>query len=396
MNKSELKNQLLAAKRDGASKDDLFKMAEEHYPELRKAPWGGYTDEFDNLDTKHKPLSVRFLTNKVRKLRDYFIENGLVEANPRDLPPDIARQMRVVNRRPNGNWATEDIQKYIDNLPAHRYNYHVSMGDYDYIQRHSHENSNVFRLQMTNDMLQKLKANPAVWRSFMNQHNLSARSSHPVIPGTIGWVRWTGDKSGIHVDEVQTDFGTRPWSAMIEENVQEGMKHGMILRVNPGPPVTYDRAPPISPEEADYFRNRFKAMLPDEHLAAIRDIIWMGKSPAEVLHEGFHQWARESGFAGVPIHVWTPQAKALISDIKPDRQVPGHMNLTYKDIPVKMGFEKGVYGELPTQSNPEHKIAPEPVPGGLWQPSNETFKEKIRKEESPISELIGFIEDLCK
>ncbi len=394
MVKSELKNQLLAAKRDGADSETLMKMAEEHYPELRKAPRGDDGDGWGSMDAKHKPVNVRFLTNKVRKLRDWFIENNLMEANPRDLPADIARAMRAVGRRPNGNWATEDIQKYIDSQPTHRYNYNSSLGDYDYIQRHSHENSNVFRLQMSDDMLKQLKASPAMFRSFMNQHRLSEGSTHPVIPGTIGWVRWTGDKKGIHVDEVQTDFGTRPWSAMIEENIQEGLKYGMIYKVNPGPPVEYLRQPPLSPADADTMRNRFKQMLPDEHLEGIRGVIWNGKHPAEVLHEAFHQWARDSGFAGTPIHVWSPTAKAFLSDIKPDRPVPGHMHATYKDIPVKMGMVPGVYGELPTQSNPENKAPKEPVPGGLWQPSNSTFKEVIRKTEE--EEILSFIQDLSK
>jgi len=52
--------------------------------------------------------------------------------------------------------------------------------------------------------------------------------------------------------------------------------------------------------------------------------------------------------------------------------LPVHMQEGYGNIPKKMKYSEGTYGELPTQSNPEHK-------------GNPTYKEAIRKSEVDAS-----------
>ena len=248
------------------------------------------------------------------------------------------------------------------------------MGVYDYIQRHNNLNSNVFRLNLTSEQAAKLNAE-GVLGSFMNMHAISKGSQHPVQPGTIGWVRWTGDKDGIHIDEVQSDYG-RKWSALIEHQLGKEVAEGRM-----------------TPEAADFHRKDLYGKLPDEHLKKIQKILFGNKQPAEILHEGFHQWARENNFAGTPVHIWSPEAKAALNGMDQHAPLPGHYVVTYKDVPEKMGMEPGKYGQIPTQDTKsiikgkrKRKGSEDEVD---WAGSNQTFKDKIRKTEELLKTYIA-------
>lgn len=334
-------------------------------------------DILEDIDRHYKPIQVRPFTNKIRKLRDHFIENGIDVAQPRALPQHIAQALKNVGRTPSGDFSAKLIQQYIDSAPAQSYNW--STGSYDLLpmpegyrhrwgkftprewaQRHSDELSNVFRLHLNSQHVQQLKQ-AGVYSTFVNMDKLAAESGHPVEPGTIGWVRWTGDKTGIHSDEVQTDYSRR-WSDFIREELDDLKNAGQIGQ-----------------GQYQQYLAHYSQTLPDEHQAVIQKILFGNHPPAAVLHEAFHQYARENGFVNTPIHVWTPESKAKLGKLDTNRPLPKHYHSTYRDVPEKLGISTdGKYGEIPTQSNPQYT-------------GESTIKDQIRKTESAVEKLLSVL-----
>jgi len=326
-----------------------------------------------DFDGQYTPIEFALGTNKLRQLRDWLISHRMKKVNEHDerLPVPIKQALAHTGRDYDGNFSVERIQKLIDEKPKLKFN--TGTTSYEYIQRHNQEPSKVFQLNLTNEQAKKLQ-DAGVWESFLNMHNVSKLSQHPVVPGTIGWVRYTGNKRGIHIDEVQSDYG-RKWSALIEHQLSEAMAAGQL-----------------NPEQAATMKLDLTAKLPDEHLKTIQKTLFGNKHPAEVLHEAFHHWARSNGLNGAPVHIWTPQAKARMNGMDQNQPLPGHYNVTYKDVPEKMGMVEGKYGDIPTQNNPDF-LKPKQI-GTVgedveWKGSNSTFKDKIRKSEELFKALEG-------
>lgn len=311
-------------------------------------------------------VHVKMGTNRFRQLRDMVQERG-GRVNIKDvgeLPPGFTDRMTEMvdigepqikefyskkdkknvqkTHQPSEKFITSDkIQQYIDALPSHRYN--VSHATWDGAQRHSGEKSNVFQLNTSNEILQKLKEQ-GVLGSFRELHKLSFQSGHPVTPTTIGWVRWTHNPKdgGIQVDEVQSDFG-------------QNLSKGLAQHVANGE---------MSQEQAD----KISKKIPQDHLDKINQIVFNGRHSGEVLHEAFHEWARQNGKVGHPIAVHTSETKGPLSNLDPKRGVPVHFQVNYEAKPKEMGMKPSAYGELATQNNPSLKGKPQ-------------HTDKIRKHE---------------
>jgi hypothetical protein len=338
------------------------------------------------------PLKVNFLTNKLRQMRDWFDQQGINSINEREVPTELRQQLMRVGRDHQGNFHRDAIQKLINAAPPRDYNF--STGTYTSAvgaaQRHSKDPSNVFRLDMTPEMEGQMR-DAGVLDTYKRMQGLSQGAGHPAEDPTLGWVRWTGDKSGVHVDEVQSDFG-RPWPAFFADQfnrlAQRGdIQHGEI------------------PRYVDHYSREY----PEEQRKIIQKIGFGNKHPAEVLSEAFHEWARTHGeLSGAPVHIWQPEAKAYMATTDPfyegkhkdlavfdyKRGIPGHLQSAYRDIPVdKQGAVEGQYGEISTQSTAKFKKAPPKSAVGKvgkdiqWRPSTKTYKDTIRgKDRTPKTE----------
>lgn len=342
------------------------------------------------LRKSDSPLAINFMTNKLRQMRDMFDAHGQKTVNERDLEDDMRRRMidMRVPRDYAGNFNRDSVQKLIEQAPTMNYNW--STGTFDRAvgatQRHSDELSNVLRMEITPEIERKLK-DAGVWDSYMAMQRLSHGSGHPSNDHTAGWIRYTGDKSGVHLDELQSDFG-RPWPGMLAEAARRG-----------------DFGDVIPEHEIPGWIDSISRQhhLEEDKRKLIQKILFGNKHPGEFLHEAFNAWARGPGeLTGAPVHVWQPEAKLWIANRDEDprghfnqsRPIPGHMQVTYRDVPVKRGMAEGKYGEIPTQTNPKLKRAPakKKVVAGkvgediLWRPSNKTYKDVVRGEkETPPS-----------
>ena len=61
-------------------------------------------------------------------------------------------------------------------------------------------------MNITPEIKAELK-NAGVLDDFRKLYNISKKSGHPVGPDTLGWVRYTNGTDGVHIDEIQSDFG---------------------------------------------------------------------------------------------------------------------------------------------------------------------------------------------
>jgi GGDEF domain-containing protein len=334
-----------------------------------------------NFDERYKPIEFALGTNKLRQLRDFLVRNKLETVNERDprLPEPVRQALAHTGKDYAGNFSVSRIQQLIDSKPKTRFNHSTTEGQYAYIQRHNQLKSNVFQLNLTSEQAAKLQ-DAGVLDSFNNMHTVSVRSKHPVVPGTIGWVRWTGGQDGIHIDEVQSDYG-RPWSSLITHQLAEAMA------------LSPDDENFLTPQQAAHQQVELLKQLPDEHLKKVQKILFGNKHAAEILHEAFHHWARTTGgLVGAPVHVWAPEAKAALNGMDQTHKLPGHYIVTYKDIPEKMGMEEGKYGEIPTQDNTTIKRSKRVGKVGEeidWKGSNKTYKDEIRKNEKLYKTTTG-------
>lgn len=302
-----------------------------------------------NPDKLHKVHAmVRVGLQKLRKIRDLILARDPVKksVSPKLLPPGDWS----VGRLPNGDISADQIDKYIEQQPATRVN--VSATTWEGAQRHNDEASKVFQVNISTDIMNKLKA-AGVYDTWKNIVKAGKMSSHPVTDTTYGWVRYTGDKEGGYfIDEIQTDLG-KDYVRMVTNEAKEKYK-------------TDDENHPDVKAAVESVKEKF----PPEHTKIINQIMFPGGG-TNIFHEAFLQHLRDRGEHETPVHMQHSDLKRHISLSRPDEAVPAHMLRTYKEIPPKMGYEPSSYGKLPTENNSKFKDKP-------------TWSGKVRKTEDEI------------
>jgi 8-oxo-dGTP pyrophosphatase MutT (NUDIX family) len=376
------------------------------HPDIRKTALELLSKESpDNVF--NEKVGVKLGLGKLRKIRDIIRDspNGMF-VHPKELPPGDWS----AGRGPDGNIHAERIQGHIDKQEPMTFN--LSHSTWKGAQRHTNSTQKVLQVNITNDHIEKMKQ-AGVYNTFRKMQDLSAYSQHPIPPHHgIGWIRYTGTpKSGMFVDEVQSDFG----QSFVRQAAAQAADRGI---------------------DADEAARRAQRDFPDEHFKVISQILFKGKHPNEVLHEAFQQYWRDQGHHNAKVQVHTVESKAPISLGRPLERLcatckkpesehhpegtvsdhkyepkpwsgaapflgaperckhcsklplqhvedighqfvpgevnrlgaPGHFNVTYHDVPKKMGAEPSTYGKLPSQTNTEMKGQP-------------TWEMKIRKFE---------------
>lgn len=316
-------------------------------------------------DLGYTPLNVRFGTGKLRKVRDLILKNGQDEMKPRDLPAGDWS----AGRMPNGNISAKKLQAAIDAINATRYN--ISETTWGGMQRHSGERQKVMQLNLSTDMLNKLKEQGVY--DYWNKVAEPYRGPHPSHEHTLGWVRYSGDpQDGIFIDEVQSDIANSPHAkgiAYVKQNTKR--EHY---------PSDAAHLTALNQKIETVRKNANENFGTEEQHKTMLKILFGGKHPNEVLHEAFQQHLRDQGHIGTKIAVHTPETKAPISGLEEARAMPVHFKIAYEDQPKKMGMEPGVYSTetMPTMDGS--------VPSGsrVWV---DTVK-KYEKLQGAIRKLI--------
>lgn len=410
---------------------------------LKQSVWQIQTREdqqFDNLvhqltadahpDYQFKESTqVRPGMQKLRKLRDIIKQRNPTSqtASPKDLPPGDWSAGRL----PNGNISAQKLDEVIKAVKPMKFN--LSSTKYAFAQLHNSQPSKVLQVNLSSDHVKQMRQH-GVYDTFKAMNEASQQSEHPVLPQTLGWIRYTGDsRNGYFIDEIQSDFG----QSFVKQAAQQARENGQ------------------DPDEA---AAEAQKRWPDEHYNVIKQILFGGQHPNQILHEAFLQHLRDKGFTGAKVQIHSVESKAPISlgkalPIKcatcgvneadhpegpgtdraalkhpfvPDPadggehiwcahpgcggklsspnhtpagdhnfvagaadrlKAPAHMNVTYHDVPKKMGYEPSTYGKLKTQN-------------GTWDANDigegaPTWEGKVRKTE-PLAKMAMIHDDPSK
>ena len=275
---------------------------------------------------KAKLLNVRTGTDKLRTLRDSL--QGFPPRHVRELREDgVDVNSLGLNRAldPQGNLTADAVQRVIDAKPARQYG-HENGPVWKGAQRHSTASSKVFQLTLPPETLREIRKQglrPAYDKL------LASSAGHP-RHGTrgAGWVRYTEAPDGIHIDEIQTDFGHNMGHHLktLDANAAEG-------KISAG--------------------QRAKLPATDE-FARLHQLMWGNEHPSKVLHEAFMEKLRGEKKIGKEVHQWTLHPKMKLAGQDPAKPPPVHMKQTYDEFPQKAGYQASEYGRLSTQSNIGH------------------------------------------
>lgn len=176
---------------------------------------------------------------------------------------------------------------------------------------------------------------------------------------------------GYFVDEVQSDFG----QSFVKKAAGEAREHAEREARERG----------LTPEQtqahvADFVgRARSEAQAkwgPEDHYQKISQILFHGRHPNEILSEAFMEHLRAKGQHRATVNWHTPESKGPISNMDMSRPVPGHMKVTYKDVPEKLGAEKTTYGSLTTEHGSQPSLkGPDAKP--IWTIKVRKFEDDL-------------------
>jgi hypothetical protein len=289
------------------------------------------------------PVDVKFDSNRARIVRDLARDNG-GKIHKRDVEKAGIHPDTVGAKWDSqGNFHEKTVKDHIDNLPKKTYS--TNSTQWHGGQRHSDQSSDVFQMALTPDHAQQLK-NEGLFPLFKKIHEESFQRSHPGLQHNgIGWVRHTSDDHGTFIDEIQSDLG---------QTLQRKMAD---LK-----PTTKDN-PVYDVSELKGMDPKEKTAMDREKLSKLKrihEIVFNGKHPSEVLHEGFLQHLRDNHPDKMEkgVHLWKPESKATISLGDKEKDPPVHMQEGYGKIPKKMGYSNAAYGDLTHQENPKHQGKP--------------------------------------
>ncbi len=208
-----------------------------------------------------------------------------------------------------GNLTHDAIHRHIESLPKRNVEYKIKQ--WDGMQRHSDATQKVFSVALPESDTKQMGD---AFAHLQNNADQSSEGGHPTIPGRgIGWVRYTESPDGIHIDEIQSDFGPNFRAKAQQKYLPNSLKN---------------------------FEHAYQQ-------------VWQGKRPNEVLHDAFLEHLRQQGKVGQQVHVWDVKPKMSLAGQDPTQAPPVHMKETYGTMPAKAGYTPSTYGNIQTQDNPE-------------------------------------------
>ena len=164
-------------------------------------------------------------------------------------------------------------------------------------QQHSTEESQVFQMNLHPETIKELK-NEGVWDTYQNMYDESHMSGHPVGENGIGWVRYTKGEDGIHIDEVQSDFG---------QGFARDIKRAQEMAA-----------------QGNQAAKELVKKYPTDTVDKINNIVFKNKHPSQLLYDSFFQHLRNTGQDDTPVHTWNVESKAPISGLKlPKEKIDG-------------------------------------------------------------------------
>ena len=312
-----------------------------------------YGDSYRNMQEavaneveKRKPAQEFTFTpnsNRLRLIREHIAQQPDRRAHKKALE-QLGHNVQSLGLNPlldaKGNLTHDVLDQHINSLPKRTLEAKIkTWGDAErdphsiMEQRHSDEVSKVFAVGLPKAYAAEMsEKDPAAFQHFTHVANQSSEGGHPTLPERgIGWVRYTEGPDGVHIDEIQSDFG-------------QNLRAKAQQKYDPGKLADFERA---------------------------YQQVWQGQKPHDVLHEAFLEHLRQQGKTGQSVHMWTVEPKMNLAGQKVSRDPPVHMRETYKVMPAKAGYKPSTYGKIQTQNHPDLQ-------------GQETWEQKLAKFEKTL------------
>lgn len=305
---------------------------------------------------------ARSIVPKIDRLIDHVVKTGTTDIS--QLPPELksspikrkeSTSQVMVDWDPittGGNLDSKKLNQRIEEAPETPLNYFTGQYVAPY-QKHNTDRKSQHLLALTvhPKQLEQIKKEGLEELFHKIQQDLS--DMHPVAKDSIGWIRWTSAPSfddtdpskphpfklDHHVDEIQADF----------DDLAEEMKGGAYGRAN------------------------------RQNIPRLREILFHGLEPSDLLYEAWHQHMRNSGRVGDTYSVWSHKSrkKKDISGLKNlDAPAPVDWQIAYGEKPLRTGAAPSTYGKNKAQNNPT--LSGEPTFDGEIHKT-----ERLVKQESP-------------
>lgn len=289
-------------------------------------------------------------TNKLRKIRDLVQETPEGKARHKNNFAKYGVDLTKYTKPGTAELDPAKLQQGIDSQQP--LNYNVSEADWEGPQRHSTEHSKVFQLNLSTDIINKLK-DAGVYNTFKRMQDASHSSGHPIHKDHgVGWVRYTQggdpqrkdyeedsdyaydrdpyeerhpdepdrpesvepakkgtpkDKDQFFIDEVQSDFGQSFAKQLTANEAAEARRQGQAQGLRGQELEDHVREHTARAEEVA------NKEFPPEDTKKINQILFHGKHSNEILYEAFLQHLRNQGHAGSRLATHSVESKAPIS-----------------------------------------------------------------------------------
>jgi hypothetical protein len=282
-----------------------------------------------------KKINFSSNTENLRKLRDIAEANGgsihSKQLTQHGLNENALNIKHLKDAK--GNYSAQAIQNHIDSLPKHSYAFSKTTWDGD--QRHTDKTQNVFQLNITPEIIEKLQQE-GVFDTFKQAHNILYSGSHPAHGGTLGWVRYNKSGKQYHIDEIQTDLG--------HNNLSKLRQTVDFLHENQR--IDDDK------------KNELLQLFTPDKLKKMHNILFSNQVSSKLIHEAFLQHMRNKGKVGSSVHIWQAEPKAKLANQDVSKELPVHMKVGYDEVPPKMDYTEAKYGDAAPQKNNQFRGEP--------------------------------------
>jgi hypothetical protein len=257
--------------------------------------------------------------------RERQLNPHTVEQLPADLRNGFPVKKKVVTENKlidwspvsvGGNIHPDKLEEAITKSPVANVGFHTGrfvLG----MQQHDREDQNVLTLDVTPEQIKKLK-DEGLFEDYSLMASDLPTGLHPQNKYGLGWIRWNEHSENpadpkqplhIHIDEVQSD-----WDDKFKEHIES---HGE------------QDAPKVK---------------------RIREILFHGHEPGELIHETFQQHIRNNHDVENKPVVWAvwdkdSKKKMRICGLDTSRLPPVDWHTNYQEHPIAMGGKKTKYSD---------------------------------------------------
>ena len=319
----------------------------------------------------------RSIVPKLDRLLAHVMETGNTKLS--DLPPQlksspVKRKEKTIQVTPDwepistgGTLDLDKLNQKIEEIPDTNINYYT--GQYVLgLQQHRDGRQKLFTIGVTPEQITKIRE-AGLYDLYNKLQNSLPIDNHPQGISSLGWVRWN-EEPGTVFSKTKEGVPLNIRMPVPEEDEEMDPQDLMGHAQSMGWPIDH-HIDEVQSDAADHIVKRVGKIktgdvsvenpeLITKKYAQLKDILFHGKEPGEVLHEAWQQHMRNQGRIGSNYGVWSHKSKKKmdISGLDVGRSPPVDWMINYGEQPERMGAEEAQYGSLAPQTSGNLKGEP--------------------------------------